>query len=423
MIRRVLSTLLAATALTALAFVQAQTTIEFWMTGDETKTPAVRQIVDQYNRDNPDVTVNFRDFPNEPYKTAIQVALASPTPPDIFHNWAGDSTREWVTDGQIIDLTAYAEQDGWGESLSRASVEAFRLNGNLYGAPYSQETKYFFYNEALFADEGLTPPATFTELLELCGTLQERGHIPIAFGNSERWPGVHYLSIFNQKVVGEAVTERDYSLASSADELFTDPGYAEAFQRLLDMQDAGCFNDAVNAISPEIARAMFYTEQTAMTYCGTWCVGIMEANDFGDEFALFRMPDIEDGRGNQNYVLAAPIGVQISSRSQHTDEAARFLEYFVSEASQRVWLDVSGRLPSHPDAVSEDIASDTVMWIVSDLATADGTVMWLDQVLEASIANVYLNSIQEVLGGTMTPEQAAQEIRRQALTVKERLGL
>lgn len=423
MSRGLRTTIMAATVLAALTFAHAQTTIDFWLVSDEVITPAVQEIVDQYNRENPNVIVNYRPIPNEPYKTAIQVALASATPPDAFHNWAGDSTREWVTDGQIIDLTAYAAEYGWDESLSRAAVEAFRLDGNLYGAPYSQETKYFYYNEALFEDEGLVPPTTFTELLDLCGTLRERGHVPIAFGNSERWPGVHYLSIFNQKVVGEAVTERDYSLASDAAELFTDEAYVEAFQRLVDMQDAGCFSDAVNAVSPEIARAMFYTEQTAMTYCGTWCVGIMEANDFGDRFGLFRMPAIEDGRGNQNYVLAAPIGAQIASRSQHADEAARFLAYFVSEDSQRTWVEVSGRLPAHPAAVDADVASDTVLWIVSDLATADGTVMWLDQVLEASIANVYLNSIQEVLGGTMTPEEAADSVRRQALTVKERLGL
>ncbi len=60
--------------------------------------------------------------------------------------------------------------------------------------------------------------------------------------------------------------------------------------------------------------------------------------------------------------------------------------------------------------------------VANDLATGEGTAMWLDVVLENSISEVYLNSIQEVLAGTKTPEEAVQAVREQALKVKESMG-
>ncbi len=56
--------------------------------------------------------------------------------------------------------------------------------------------------------------------------------------------------------------------------------------------------------------------------------------------------------------------------------------------------------------------------MTEDLAKAEGTALWLDVVLENSISEVYLNSIQEVLAGSKTPEEAVQAVREQALKVQ-----
>ena len=62
------------------------------------------------------------------------------------------------------------------------------------------------------------------------------------------------------------------------------------------------------------------------------------------------------------------------------------------------------------------------MLVSEDLAKAEGAALWLDVVLENSIREVYLNSIQEVIAGTKTPEEAVQAVRDQALKVKESMA-
>ena len=398
---------------------QAQTTLEYWTTSNEQTGPYYQALVEGFNSSQSETKVVLKTYANEAYKTALQVGLASQNPPDIFFNWAGDDTNRFAREGQLLPLTTAASQDGWGETLSKGAVDAFNYDDELYGTPTSQESKYFFYNKRLFDENSLTPPTSFSELLDLCRTLRSSGITPMSLGNSERWQGVHYLSIFNQKIVGENQTGKDYALETPAAALFTDPGYTEAFQKLVDMQDAGCFADAPNATSPEIAWAEFYTEQVAMTYGGTWTIGTFNENGFAGQYGFFRMPPIEGGKGDQNFVLAGPIGLEVSARTSNPKAAEQFIAYAVDADNQRAFYEDAGRIPVDPTVVSAEGGAQELYDVVQDLATADGTVLWLDTVLQANIAETYLNVIQEVLNKSKTPAEAAAAVRQAAVAAQE----
>ncbi len=397
-------------------------TLELWMNGDELVNKYWTDVVNAFNAANPGITVVYKPYANEPYKTALQVAIASQKPPDIFFNWAGDDTFRYARENNILDLTPAVTQFGWDKNISAAARDAFSTGGKLYAAPYSLEAKYMYYNKGMFAKNGWKIPETFTQLLDLCKTIKAAGITPLAFGNQERWEGVHYLSLFNEKVVGEKQIYVDYSLTPAKDALFTDPKYETAFQRLLDVQKAGCFADAVNSTTPDSALAQFYTEQTAMYWQGTWIMGALASNAFGDKYAMFRMPPMEGEVGNQNYVLMGPIGLEISSKTPFKDEALKFLDFALSKENQMKQVKELSRLPVRADAVDPAAVTPQFKSVVDDLAKAEGAVGWLDTVLENSISEAYLNNIQEVLSGSKTPKQAVEAIRTAALAAKEKLG-
>lgn len=399
-------------------------TLDLWFNSDEVLDRYNEAVIAAFEEQYPNVDIVYSPYANEVYKTALQVAIGSDDPPDIFFNWAGDDTFRLVREGHLVDLTPYAEEFGWYDAISPAALDAFAQDGKLYAGPYSQEVKYVYYNLSIFEEQGIEIPQTFDELLGVCQTLREAGITPMAFGNQERWEGVHYLTIFNQKMAGEDTILRDYSLESPEGELFTDVGYVLAFQRLLDMQDAGCFQDAPNSTTPDAAAALFYLEQTAMYYQGTWLVQSLMQNDFEGKYGMFRMPPMTDpdAKGNQNYVLLGPNGLEVSSKTAHPDAAAQFVDFYVSQESQSMLVEMTGRIPSRSDAVDPDTAPWHMLFVANDLAEAEGAVSWLDVVLENRVSEVYLNAIQEVLSGTMTPEDAVAAVRDEALKVKADLG-
>jgi raffinose/stachyose/melibiose transport system substrate-binding protein len=396
-----------------------QSTLTIWVLNDI--APLFKEVAADFEKANPSVTVTVRDYPNEAYKTAVQVGVASNQPPDIFYNDPGEASFKFVRDGLAMDLTAAAKKAGWDKTL-KGTISAFTLEGKIWGMPYTQQSKYYYYSKEIFAQEKIRIPSSFSALLSTCKTLKAKGIVPISFGNSERWPGIHYMTILNQKVVGDAQIAADYSLKPAEDKLFADPAYATALQKLKDMQDAGCFNNAVNSVSPEIARATFYTGKAAMTFCGTWCLGIMDSNGFKGKYGNFRFPRIEGGKGNQGYVISGPTGLQVSAKSNNKEAATAFLAYFTSVKPQARMVSSTNRIPVNPAAVKGLELDPALGAVITDLGKASGSTLWLDSAVESGISDAYQNMIQEVLNGTKTPQQAMEVIREAALVAKKKLG-
>ncbi len=413
------ATLALATFGAFVALAQQKSTLTVWVLTDI--APYFKEVAAEFEKANPDVSITVRDYANEAYKTAIQVGVASNQPPDVFYNDPGEASFKFVRDGQAMDLTAAAKKAGW-DKLLKGTIAAYTLDGKIWGMPYTQQSKYYYYNKEIFANQNVKIPTSFKGLLSTCKSLKAKGITPISFGNSERWPGIHYMTILNQKVVGDAQIAADYSLKPAEDKLFTDPAYASALQKLKDMQDAGCFNNAVNSVSPEIARATFYSGKAAMTFCGTWCLGIMDSNGFKNKYGIFRFPRIEGGKGNQGYVISGPTGLQVSAKSKNKDAATAFLAYFSSVKPQARLVSETNRIPVNPGAVKGLELDPALAAVIADLGKASGSTLWLDSAVESGISDTYQNVIQEVLNGTQTPQQAMVSVREAALVSKKKLG-
>ena len=52
----------------------------------------------------------FSAYPNEQYKTAIQVGVRSADPPDIYQNWAFERANRMVRDGFATDIGDFSKE-------------------------------------------------------------------------------------------------------------------------------------------------------------------------------------------------------------------------------------------------------------------------------------------------------------------------
>jgi raffinose/stachyose/melibiose transport system substrate-binding protein len=415
---------LAATAFTAPASAES-ITIKQWVLKTEGYPAFLKFASEEFKKTHPDVDVVVEDFPNEAYKTTIQVALVGSDPPDVFFNWSGEDAHRLVRDGLALDITDLGKEAGGFESeLSKGWLSAFEFDGHYYGVPTDAVSKYFYYNKKFFAEHDLKPPADFDGLLGLCQAVRkvDPNMVPLPLGNSERWKLNHYITMFNERVLGADGTAPDYDLSRPADQLFTDPGYVEAWNKVLDMQKAGCFQDAPNATSPEATRAMFSSEQSPMIYCGTWCAAIFDADGFTD-YALFRMPPIKGGKGDPNANFLVPEGYMVSSKTKHPKEAVEWASFVVSDDLGKKFAETLKMIPSNGKKVGEITeTTDQFKWIVNDVGTFSKGINVLDVLLENSVSEAYLNEGVEILNGTKTPEQAMVDIRAVALEAKKKLG-
>lgn len=380
------------------------------------------EALKRFEEANPGVTTRLVTYPNEQYKTALDVGLRSANPPDVFRNWTFERA------GRLVRAGLATEIDDFSNEVPEGALAEFTFDGALYGVPFDRHGKYMWYNKSFFADNNLTTPQTFDELIGLCQTVRSinPNMIPIALGASEPWTIDAYIAIFNQKLVPDDVRVADAALTADADTLFTDPGYVAALDRFKQMQTDGCFNDSINGLSPEATRTVFATGQAAMTLCGTWCLIAFDTEGLDGGYLGFRLPDFEGQAGAPGGHLVIEDGVQVStaSRQKGTYELAnQFLRFIVQPEEQAEFVRVSGSLPAIPGSLEflPDV-SEAFTFAVEDTAGATVIATHLDTILDRELSDVYLRGYQELVNGTKSSEQIMQEVRAKAIEVQAARG-
>jgi raffinose/stachyose/melibiose transport system substrate-binding protein len=393
--------------------------IKMWTLVTEGYPEFVEQAAAEFKKTHPDVNVIHESIPNEAYKTQIQVALTGSEPPDVFFNWAGEDAARLVRDGLALDISGAPFED----ALSEGWKSSFTYDGKRYGVPTDAVSKYFYYDKQFWADNKLPTPTTFNGLVDLCKAIRavDPSIVPWPLGNSERWKLNHVITMLNQRVLGSEATAADYALTAPDDQLYANPGYVEAWQKVLDLKEAGCFQDAPNATSPEATRSMFASQVSPLIYCGTWCANIFMTEGF-DNFAMFRFPEVEGGAGDPGGQFLVPQGLMVSAKTANPDIAKQWASFLVSDAMAAKFAELLGAIPSNPTLIDQVQGTEQYKWMVSDIAQATESVMVLDVLLEASVANAYLDAGVEILNGTMTPQQAMDYIRGIALEAKAKMG-
>ena len=376
------------------------------------------QALKRFEAANPGVTGKLSTYPNEQYKTAVDVGLTSANPPDVFRNWSFERAHRLVRAGLATDIADFSKE------VPAGALSEYTFDGKLYGVPFDRHGKYMWYNKAFFAANNMSAPKTFDELLAMCKAVKtiDAGMIPIALGASEPWTIDAYIAIFNQKLVPDDVRVADANLTSPADTLFTDPGYVEALDKFKQMQTEGCFNDGINAMTPEATRTVFASGASAMTLCGTWCLVVFDTEGLANGYLGFRMPDFEGQKGKPNGHLVIEDGVQISTntRTKGTYELAnKFLHFLVTPQEQAEFVKVAGSLPAIPESLQYlDNVSEALKFAVEDTAKADVIATHLDTILDRELSDVYLRGYQELVNDTKTSAQIMQEVHAKAVEVQ-----
>lgn len=125
----------------------AQDTVEvkFWTLKNPGMDDYIATLAERFEEENPGIEIVYEDFPNEAYKTAIQVALNGSEPPDAFYNWVGEDSQRFIREGLALDNSGYGTgPDGFQSQLSESWLSSLRYDGGLYGVPLEAVSKFFY---------------------------------------------------------------------------------------------------------------------------------------------------------------------------------------------------------------------------------------------------------------------------------------
>ncbi len=350
--------------------------------------------------------------PNEAYKTKIKIAVSSANPPDVFQNWPGADSFELYDAGLTLNLTDHS--DIWEGLVPDALIDGFAKNDDgIHNIPFKINSKQFFYNKSFFSEHNLKIPEYMEDIPALCQKIRKinRRMTPISFGNSERWPGIHYMSTLFYMYAGDKIFE-DYALKSPTDELFSDQGYVKAFEMLKQLSEADCFNKAPNGTSPQVGDSLFTNGQAVSTYGGSWIISSFEQAGIIDNVGFAFFPPSKDFPQRKNTSPVFGDGYQISSKTQNLDLAKKYIRMMLEAEFQKDLIELAKQMPANPQAI--EIADAPAL--LKELAEADGGVDVSIPILDVALPNILseylLDSTQRLLEGSQTASDIMENARR-----------
>jgi len=153
--------LLAATVSLPLALVAAPShavEIEYWQYFFAQRVEAIDALIEQFEAENPDITVKHSNFPYAQYRTKVAAAVPAGEGPDVVQLYYG-----WLKDYLKADLLVPLPADAFPQSEVEDEffpiVSAMEVDGAYWGMPTAVRSLALFYNKTLFEEAASIPTA------------------------------------------------------------------------------------------------------------------------------------------------------------------------------------------------------------------------------------------------------------------------
>jgi raffinose/stachyose/melibiose transport system substrate-binding protein len=353
---------------------------------------------------NPGVTVEFNFQEDDLYQTiGLGNLLSSGEPPDVYFEWAGARLEDRLAEGFALDLTTAVAEGELGELFDESAFNSMTIDGQIVMVPGNADvTNVIWYNVDVFDEVGLTPPATWDELLALCPAITDAGMMPMSIGNVDLWAGGNFASHIVSRVIGAEAYD-----AMMREELAMDsPEVVEGLGYVQQLVEAGCVNESVSAINDTEGAQLFFQGQAAMHPIGSWIVSIAsdEAPELNfDYFNLPAIPDLEE----QDSVMGVATGYVVNAESEHTDAAIEFLTLFSSPEFTAQMVEADGT-PMAKGAMDRDDVDERTARLIAELNAASTVIAPPDTGYDLRVADALYSAAAEILAGQSDAAAAAE---------------
>lgn len=369
----------------------------------------VNQIIDEYQKEHPNVTIKQEVLDNEQYKNKLKVLSASNELPDVGVTWAAGFLKPYVEGNLFAPVDDLLDGELNGKFVS-GTTEAYAVNDKTYALPIEFNIAPVYYNKALFEQFKLEVPQTYEQFQQVVKTLSDNGIAPIALGNKDRWTGSLWYMYLADRIGGQEKLANAINGSGS----FKDEGLVKAASEIQSLVDGNAFVKGYNGLSNEEAKSEFLNGKAGMYMMGTWELPNFTTNeeipkDFRDSVGFFKFPTVEGGKGDINSWVGGPgVGLFISENSKVKDEAKAFVEYFVTKWGEQS-VTGAGVIPATKVDTAALELPQLYIDLFNEMNQASSITLFADVQMQANAAETHLNMIQALFGKAVTPEKFSEE--------------
>ncbi|MDE1548821.1 extracellular solute-binding protein [Jeotgalibaca caeni] len=376
--------------------------------GSQARHDATVEVIEMYEEENPNIDIQYEFFDMDGYITKLNTLVASDSIWDIFQ--LGGNYPAYIDNIQPLDSFI---EDGTIDTSNTTEMflDTTRdQNGNMVGLSLGVNSYGIAYDPAMFEQAGVEEPAenwTWAEYKDA------------ALKVSEEF-GVFGSSIMDDFLAGGTIgVGPDYNFFDKDDQTklgFDDPGrLVDYIAMRKELVDKGAYPDPGAAAEvTDIEGDFVVTGEAAMTWVATNQFPTL-ASAAGKELKLTTLPrkDKDDPYGltlNSSQMLSIP------TSSEHQEEAAKFINFFVNDEEANQILNGERGVPimSNIREMLEENASPELLEVFSYVDYVgeqhNEELNNIENPHTAEIRDQYELLLDQVIYDEITPEEAAQQI-------------
>jgi raffinose/stachyose/melibiose transport system substrate-binding protein len=385
--------------------------------GTDVGTDARYALFDKFQADHPNVTVQDNSITQDDFNVKIKQLLASSDMPDVW-SARGDMIPPAVDNDLIYNADEILNLiPGWKDMFGDGYFSDFRYKDVIWAIPDQfQGCSYLYCNMNLLNKCGVDKaPETWDELMTAISKVKAAGLVPIGMGNKGKYPvGDTIMSAICDRYTG---TDWFYNMKEKKGAKFTDPEFVQALTALQALAKSGAFNPDINSLDEDMGLSLYASEKSPMFFTGAWGTDWVEANCSKDLIAATKVvipPSIPGTKGDPTAVSGGAgwswsVCKQVKGSS--LDAAAQLIYYmtnydYTKECLSRGYVRYPSKTPA--DADFSKVGPVTQQY----LDTLSKTKFCPDYfvLLEPAVLEAYGNVVQEIVEGSITPEDGAKKI-------------
>ncbi len=160
---------------------------------NQTGDPFWKQVAEDYNESHPGVKVVVDYMENEAYKAKLPTLLQSDDRPDIIYS-LGRRRHEGADRGRLHQGHQRRAGPTSRRRIYPAPLNAYVVDGKLYGIPMQLTDVSIIYNKDLLAKAGVDPASmeTWDGFLDAVKKIKAAGITPLIMGGGDKWP-MHFV--------------------------------------------------------------------------------------------------------------------------------------------------------------------------------------------------------------------------------------
>lgn len=357
----------------------------WWAEGSE--KAGLDALVKVFNEQHPDfkfVNGAVAGGAGSDAKNVLASRLQTNDPPDTFQAHAGAELTDYILNGQIEDLSAMYEENGWNDVFPQTLLDRLTNDGKIYSVPSNiHRANVVWANPAVLEEAGLDPKATYDSLDDWFTALDKveaAGKIPLSIATD--WTQVHLLeTVLLSDLGADAYTglwdgSTDWSsseVTGALDDYAKLFAYTNTDRQSLDWPDA---------------TQMVIDGDAAFNVMGDWAVAAFDEQGkvLDEDFVAYPVP----GTAGVFDFLADSFVLPVGAPNPDGTEA--WLDTVASAEGQEAFNAAKGSIPANIDADTSDFGpyQQTAITdyaqdeIVSSLAHgAAAPIAWLTDVTSA----------------------------------------